>query len=338
MGLIAPPCISLFVLLIMFAKGEGNDEILWRAGIIWFTLFTLWIGYMGVLLFTAQYKQGLLHKVIRYTVSYVLAAIVCMLIDLAVLWLQKRGVLILAERRAMNWFFFMVMQSAVMNTIVVVFQNFIILQDTEARIRLENSYLKIANIEAANQLLKQQIHPHFLFNALNTLKSLIKKYPVLAEDYLVKLSDFLRASVSSNSTGVVRLEEEIKLCLDYLDMQKIRLGEALQFTLFVPKEKLQLNYVPAFSLQPLLENAIKHNMLTAETPLQINIVCLNSYIVISNNVQQKNSTEPSTGSGLANLAERYKILCGDDIVIQAGEEIFSVRIPLLNDANNNHRR
>ena len=97
--------------------------------------------------------------------------------------------------------------------------------------------------------LKQQIHPHFLFNSLNTLKALINKSPDDAEDYLIKLSDFLRVTVSTEYDNIVKIKDELKLCLDYLEMQKIRYGEALQFHIDIPEKIVQTGFVPVFSLQ-----------------------------------------------------------------------------------------
>ncbi len=224
----------------------------------------------------------------------------------------------------------------VLNTIVLIIQDLVLLKDKKAMIEFENAQLKIKNVEATNQQLKQQIHPHFLFNSLNTLKTLIRKYPDKAEDYLIKLSDFLRASISSDTPNIVKLCDEIKLCIDYLEMQKMRFGEALQYTINISEEIQNSGFVPVFSLLPLLENAIKHNILTSEMPLLINTEYENGWIIITNNIQPKLSSEPTTGLGLENLSERYKILSGDEIIINTTDKIFSVSIKILDNENSNH--
>ena len=225
-----------------------------------------------------------------------------------------------------------------LNTIVLLIQDLILLREKKTRIELENAELKIKNVEATNQHLKQQIHPHFLFNSLNTLKTLIKKNPDRAEDYLVMLSDFLRASISTDTPNIVKLKDEIKLCLDYLEMQKIRFGEALQYNINIPQEIQNSGFVPVFSLLPLLENTIKHNILTNELPLHIKVEYENEMIITTNNIQPKLTTEATTGLGLANLAERYKILSGDEIIINKNENEFFVSIKILDNENSNHRR
>jgi LytS/YehU family sensor histidine kinase len=194
---------------------------------------------------------------------------------------------------------------------------------------MENSLLKTANAEAANQLLRQQIHPHFLFNALNILKSLYKIDPVAAEEYLVCLSDFLRASVSNNNIKVVRLKDEVELCQGYLRMQKIRFGDALICSFSVPDEILESRFVPSFSIQPLIENAIKHNELTEEQPLRIIIEQIGDRMKVSNTLRPKMTSEASSGSGLKNLSERYRILSDEEPLIEKDDTTFSVSIKLL---------
>ena len=194
---------------------------------------------------------------------------------------------------------------------------------------MENSRLKAANAEAANQLLRQQIHPHFFFNALNILKSLYKLDPIAAEEYLVCLSNFLRISISSNNIKIIPLKDELKLCEDYLGMQKIRFEDALVCSVSITNEALENGFVPSFSIQPLLENAIKHNELTQASPLHISIKQEGDRIRVSNNLKTKTTTEVSTGSGLANLSERYRILSNDELIIEADETSFSVSIKIL---------
>src|SRR5690554_5962416 len=207
--------------------------------------------------------------------------------------------------------------------LVHLLHNFILLNHLKTQTELELSYLRSANAETTNQLLRQQVQPHFLFNALNVLKSLIKQNPKTAEAYLLRLSDFLRMSFSQNKKGVATVREEVKLCFDYLEMQKMRFGEALEYTFDVPDHYLD-GILPFFSLQPLAENAIKHNELTDENPLYIRINVKDGVIKVENNLQRRSSVEDSTGNGLSNLSERYRLLSGEQIHIQDDGSLFSV--------------
>ncbi|MDR3714199.1 MAG: histidine kinase [Puia sp.] len=223
----------------------------------------------------------------------------------------------------------LVVKTIVINTLNILTQDFILLQDKKNRTELENSQLKTANMEAVNLLLKQQIHPHFLFNALSTLKTLYKTDADAGESYLIHLADFLRAAVSGEKNKLARLSDEIKLCEDYLGMQRIRFGRALECVINIPDTVLTHGFVPPFSIQPLLENAIKHNEITDESPLVIRIYCENGYIVIANNLQLKRYVDLPSGEGLSSLTERYRILSGDEVIIRDEEGIFSVRIKVL---------
>lgn len=226
--------------------------------------------------------------------------------------------------------------SLLINTLLLFLQSYMLMYDQKTKVDLENSKLKAANSDASNQLLRQQIHPHFLFNSLNTLKSLYKVDICSGEKYLIHLSAFLRAAVSKNATKVIPLKEELKLCEDYIEMQKIRFGDTFTFSVLISDKALNNGYVPSFSIQPLVENAIKHNEQTEESPLNIQIKQLGDRIIVINNLKSKRTAEISTGSGLTNLAERYRLLSNDDIIIDQKEKTFSVSIKILDHENSNN--
>jgi len=221
------------------------------------------------------------------------------------------------------------------NTLIHLSLNYVITIAAKQKLELENAQLKIKNIEATFHQLRQQIHPHFLFNSLNTLKVLIKDNPD-AEIFLKRLSDFLRTSITFNNENVIELREELKFCIDYLELQKVRFGEALQFAVTIPEE-IKSGFVPVFSLQQLIENAIKHNSLTVNSPLFIKMEYNSGRVIVSNNVKVKDVTEESTGLGLRNLAERYKIISGDEVIIKADSHYFSVSLKILSHEDSNHR-
>lgn len=224
------------------------------------------------------------------------------------------------------------------NVIIIMMQNMILLEKRVISAENENAKLKIINIEAVNHRLIQQIHPHFLFNSLSTLKSLIIKGDrIKAASYLVKLSDFLRSSINFNNTGTISLKDELKFSTDYLEMQKVRYGDSLQYSINIPEKEKITGYVPVFSLQLLIENAIKHNTLTLEKPLYIQIGMEKDWIVVINNLQRKIMTDVSTGTGLVNLSERYKLLTGEDIMIRNDDNQFSVSLKTIQNENSNHR-
>jgi two-component system LytT family sensor kinase len=233
-------------------------------------------------------------------------------------------------------FFAFVGSGIVINTMIMILHDSVLLYEHKLYSELELSRLKAANAEATNLLLKQQIQPHFLFNALNTLKALYHKDVQTADTYIVHMANFLRASIFHHTSNVSKLEDEVSLLLDYLEMQRIRFGTALNCSITLAEETLKAYYLPSFSLQPLLENAIKHNNFTREDPLCVTISQQDDWLVISNNRQVKNIKVASTNYGLANLAERYHIWSGDDIIIKEEKNSFSVSIKLLKNEHRNH--
>lgn len=229
-------------------------------------------------------------------------------------------------------------QALSLNIIVIVLIELVLLKERKQKIETENARLRLINLEAKHSQLKQQLQPHFLFNSLSTLKSLIKKNQDQAEEYLVKLSELLRFSIYADKQGVVSLEKELELCINYLNMQKVRFADALDFTVSVPTAMRMGGNVPVYSIQLLVENAIKHNTLTSQDPLHISINgdMKDSSITISNNIQPKLTIENGNGVGLSNLLERYRLLGNYPVDICKQNGSFIVTIKLLEDENSNY--
>lgn len=213
------------------------------------------------------------------------------------------------------------------NTIILIIINSVSLRHEKEIAEIEIKNLKVSNLEAQRQVLLQQLHPHFLFNALSTLKSLITENPEEGENYVVKLSEFLRYSVQAHAKEVVSLSEELRFTQDYIDVQKMRFGEALHCEIAIPDEVLSKK-IPVYALQTLIENAIKHNNFTEKKPLLINIGWEGNRLKVSNNKQAKQLINPS-GTGLTNLNKRYQIVANKDIEIINQDNEFIVFIHLL---------
>lgn len=277
-----------------------------------------------------KYKYN--HRKIYMAASYCFSLIVYIIVVLIYTTFINHNPVHLSE------LVYVIILGILINASILTLQNYVIMQDAKINSDIENAQLKVANAEAANQLLRQQIHPHMLFNSLNTIKSLYNRNPADADEYLAYLSDFLRASILNNNIKVIPLEDELKLCEAYLVMQKIRFGEALTCSISVSNNDThEKSFVPSFSIQPLVENAIKHNELTERHPLHISIEQVNDRIKVSNKIRLKECTETSSWFGLANLAERYKYISDDEVIIEDDGYVFSVSIKILNNENSNHR-
>ncbi len=288
------------------------------------TMATVVMWWLNILFF--YFSKG--NRVVRYGCSYT----VCLLFAVGgihgFMYPQMEGAF---DVRGRGFYFHIILFFSV-DTVLLIVQDLVVIRERKAAVELENAQLRMRNMEAANLLLKQQVQPHFLFNSLSTLKSLIKYSPADAEEYVVKLSGFLRSSMAAHAATLVTVEEELSLCQDYLEMQRIRFGEALQFTMEVNVS----GFLPVFALQGLIENAIKHNMLTKERPLRIRVALADGMIRVSNNLQVRDEVETG-GMGLANLRERYRALGAGEVVVEKSGTTFSVSISILANEHRDHR-
>ncbi|HJV18928.1 MAG TPA: sensor histidine kinase [Sediminibacterium sp.] len=244
----------------------------------------------------------------------------------------KEGMYLIHKRPEKKRFFISPLVNALMtNIIILILCELVTLYFKKQKIEDENTLLKQSNLEAKNNQLKMQLHPHFLFNSLNTLRLLLKKDPNQAEDYLLKLSDILRFSTSTALDALVDMSDELKLCISYLEMQKVRFGNMISFGVNNEKIFSVKGKLPVYALQTLAENAIKHNAFSTETPLHISIDYneINQSITIHNRINRRNFLESTSKVGLKNLTERYRLLSEKRVIISNSGIEFSVTIPIL---------
>jgi len=182
------------------------------------------------------------------------------------------------------------------------------------------------NLKARYNALKAQVNPHFLFNSLNSLMSLLDNNPK-AENYVQDLSEYLRYVLLSNSKEEVTLEEELENLEKFFHLQKLRFDANLTVEINIQPTSLPL-HIPPLALQMLVDNCIKHNVISTKNPLFIKIFDDGKSITVVNNLQLK-QTEESTGQGLKNIEGRYRFISNEPIKIVSEEKQFSVTIPLI---------
>ncbi|HEY9168093.1 MAG TPA: 2TM domain-containing protein [Lutibacter sp.] len=187
----------------------------------------------------------------------------------------------------------------------------------------------VAKTETAKyESLKSQIDPHFLFNSLNVLTSLIGENPKLAEKFTTKLSKVYRYVLEQKNKDLIELDEELHFAKTYMELLKMRFEDAVSFE--IPEKASDSDYkILPLSLQLLLENTIKHNVVSEENPLQVIITEENGYLVVSNNFNPKTSTENGTKIGLKNIIDRYHLITLKKVLIEKNTENFIVKLPLL---------
>jgi two-component system LytT family sensor kinase len=193
---------------------------------------------------------------------------------------------------------------------------------------LRTQALEKANLEARYDTLRNQVNPHFLFNSLNTLLMLVNDNPV-ASRYVESISEIMRYMVQSRDKDAVLLRDELKIARYYIFIQQSRFGDKLKVE-FDVSESFYHYAIPPLALQMLLENAIKHNVVSKEDPLMVKVYIQdNLSIVIENTIKAKLDKEPSTGVGLENIRNRYLHLTGKNISVKQENGKFSVMLPLF---------
>lgn len=194
--------------------------------------------------------------------------------------------------------------------------------------KVKKQQIIAGNASAQFESLKNQIDPHFLFNSLNVLSSLIDEQPETAQKFTNSLSKIYRYVLEQKNKELVLVEEELDFAREYMDLLKIRFENSITYTLPQQLQLVDSKVVP-LSLQLLLENTIKHNIVSENNPLHIHIYEEDNYLVVKNNLQKKEAFTSRKGVGLQNIADRYKLATDRQVLIVQDETSFQVKIPLL---------
>ena len=200
---------------------------------------------------------------------------------------------------------------------------------------LEKEQAKQKALQHQLQALLTQINPHFLFNALNSLNALIRQKSDKASTFVDKLSLLLRSTLQRSDKDFITIQDELDYLETYIYLQKERFGDKFSVDIQIPEEWTK-ELIPSFSLQLLIENAIKHNVISKKQPLSVEIYTEGNYLVLQNLLQERRDSVESTGTGLSNLSTRFNLLKKRAIQILKDEQHFSVKLPILNDESSNN--
>lgn len=193
---------------------------------------------------------------------------------------------------------------------------------------LINEQLHTAYLQAQLKLLQEQLNPHFLFNTLSSLSAIVRENQHLAQNYILHLSKVFRYTLMHSGNDMVTMDTELQHLESYIQLVKMRLENTFQIQINIKRDILNKRILH-LSLQPLVENAVKHNMATALHPLIVDIYEENGWLVVRNTLQPVASEAESTGLGLTNLNERYRLQTQHEIEIHQTAEYFMVKLPLL---------
>lgn len=317
---------SLFLGILSSVPQLASHEFNWREAIVNSAItaaFSVIMWYVNIYMLNRTGKR-------RQDISYSRLLVVLafgMVIMFGLAWIQQ---LILSHINFGPVMLMVEVRGILINLVCYMFLTLLQNNYTGQQVELELEKVKSDNLGAQYELLKQQINPHFLFNSLNTLKSMAETHDEETVDFIVKLSDFYRFTLESRKLDLISTQDEMKIVDAYLFLQKARFGEGIVFTQKLDKETFQ-TLVPPFTLQLLVENCIKHNIVSQSKPLHITIYNTGHHLVIENAVQRKLGREDSLGVGLDNIKMRYKHLLEQDIIIHSDEKTFQIKLPLIHE-------
>jgi two-component system LytT family sensor kinase len=193
---------------------------------------------------------------------------------------------------------------------------------------IEVEKYKSESAQAQLENLKNQVNPHFLFNNMSVLSSLVYKDQDKAVDFINQLSKVYRYLLDNKTSELVTLKEELTFIESYIYLLDIRYSPNLHFKVQIPEDKLNL-YLPPMSVQLLIENAIKHNEISSDFPLTVEIYINNDNLFVVNNLQKRIDAENSSNTGLKNIQSRYAFFTEKEVIIEQTERQFKVSIPIL---------
>ncbi|MEM7380152.1 MAG: histidine kinase, partial [Bacteroidota bacterium] len=220
-------------------------------------------------------------------------------------------------------------------TVILVFVSSIIsLQKARHDKMLENAELKQQNLQKELSALKNQVNPHFLFNSLNSLSALVRENKK-ASVFVKNLSFLYRYILQSGELDLVTVDEELRFLKSYMDLIAVRFGSKLKFALNIAPS-LGTKQIPPLALQLLVENAVKHNEISENYPLEIKLYSTDKALIVENKIRLRKSLNESSGIGLSNLDKRYHLLTGKNISIRQKGGNFIVELPIIeaNESSN----
>lgn len=325
--------ISIFfvMLLMRFITGNTihfNRDFLTNFGYV--MLYGLSIYFANAILFIYLDK---IFQVERFTLKRIIIGFVSsFLISILVIFLLRIFEEVIIEQRSFSDFF---NSETIQNYIVSIIITFFVTLAFHAfyfykaynESKVKEQKIIAGSASAQFESLKNQIDPHFLFNSLNVLSSLIEENPEAAQKFTTSLSKVYRYVLEQKDKELVSVEEELKFAKTYMNLLKMRFENSITFE--VPKFENDDAKVVPLSLQLLLENCIKHNIVSEKKPLHIKIYIQENELIIENNKQIKEILQDRKGVGLQNIVSRYAILTKRNVIIQESETIFKVKLPIL---------
>ena len=324
--------IFLIVILINFiygAKITFNNEL--GELFLYTMLYSVTLGYANQMVFVyldkkfATERFSLKRMVVGFVSSFVVTLFIIFLLRIFTDVIIEGGTFekYWANERLANYVFAVVMTFIVL----LCFYTFYIYK-AYSDSKVKEQKIIAGTASAQFESLKNQIDPHFLFNSLNVLSSLIEENPDNAQKFTTSLSKIYRYVLEQKDKELVSVAEELAFAKTYMNLLKMRFENSITYEIPTDFDNLDAKVVP-LSLQLLLENTIKHNVVSEQKPLHIKIYIENNYLIVENNLQKKEVLGDRKGVGLQNIVNRYRLISGRKMLIEESLTFFKVKIPIL---------
>jgi len=266
----------------------------------------------------------------RFFVQWSISVLIGILIVFGIRWLTKVIFSSFYYVRVLDEAIVLIMMTMVITAMILIVLGLFLLNKWRFSLA-ELERFKKENAESQFESLRSQINPHFLFNSLNTLSSLIYENQEKAESFIRELSDVYRYILENRGKELLTLREELAVAQSYIYLAQLRFDKNLIVRLAISSDYDTKNIAP-LTLQLLVENAVKHNVISKRKPLFVDIFVEGKYLIVKNNLQKKVSKEYSSQIGLKNIQSRYAFLTKDKMEVLESQTEFIVKIPLIQSA------
>lgn len=321
---------SVFLGVLSSIPQLASHEFNWAEAIVNAGLtatFAVLMWYVNIYLLS---KNNGKRQSISYT-KLMNTLVIGMFVMFGLAWLQQ---LILSHINFGPTMLMVEVRGILINLVCYMFLNLVQKNYENQDVNMELERVRNDNLSAQYDMLKQQVNPHFLFNSLNTLKAMVEAKEENTVDFIINLSSFYRFTLESRKLDLIHLSEEMEILDAYLFLQKARFEDGFTFESNISGKTLQ-TLIPPFTLQLLVENCLKHNIVSRSKPLSIRIYEEAGKIVVENPIQRKIGENSSLGVGLSNIEQRYKHLLEQPIEISDDRSSFKIKLPLIHEYRNN---
>lgn len=323
--------IFFVVLIVFYLNGrELNVDFVWRqfwTGMIFTIIIYMCNALVLRFLMTKYGKNVFTRNVLPFAVaSNIVASIIGIFISRLVLYVLVYGVAVdefLIGEKLEEYYFSLILAMVVT---LLFYAGYYYKYRKEIQVKEQKIIAGTAS--ARFDALKNQLDPHFLFNSLNVLTSLIEEDPGQAQKFTTSLSKVYRYVLEQKNKDLVTIDEELNFARTYVRLLKMRFEDSIVFDIPEKSGNPEARIVP-LSLQLLLENAVKHNVVTSAKPLHLKVHEKNGMLVVENNLQEKQVVKKSSGVGLQNIRQRYDILTDREVLIEKTSQDFKVSLPML---------